>query len=590
MQKIRINKLHAELNYNMIDEKYHIFNITTSEKYFKQGASIFDESLLEENVLSVCFQKGNSFYILMNRANANKRAIVNHLHSCNGGEKITVELKKGSEIPKHILVQLFLNALSNYDDDELAFNNLTGHLYCYHRTWLKYSKGEISQIHALEINVKEDLLLLSSVRTFSSEKLKSKIEFKKRKFEEYPKYVFGASRTLRRRLKDDNEVAYIMRQVRGVKKEIPFLLIQNLEKYESSKIGMIDRIISLSNKQYSQFLNLSFKEYLEVARVDYKTENKNENKDIITSLLSNVKINVIDCIGDTYSQTACENLKELFLLNYNHKIHFSTKLCKSALNIRLIHNKEYYLDDDQYLSNTKGYVVQHITLEDFNTSALFAVNSIITELLIKDDLKNGKISLYNWEKLAFNKTWLFAYSEKVEEGNRYFIMSIKPDGSFSIKEQELDLFSYNEYTMFVELFEDRATTARCIVSDGENISIVLDTDLFTLPNYEDIKERLVIGDNYLRNEIAREELLSACLDVKFFRVEDKEYFFVGIIGNGMQPTIQCAANVRAVEIYKGNLNFQELLPLMSVTFVRNGQLTILPFPIKYIREYINIIN
>ena len=58
----------------------------------------------------------------------------------------------------------------------------------------------------------------------------------------------------------------------------------------------------------------------------------------------------------------------------------------------------------------------------------------------------------------------------------------------------------------------------------------------------------------------------------------------------MQPTIQCAANVRAVEIYKGNLNFQELLPLMSVTFVRNGQLTVLPFPIKYIKEYINLNN
>jgi hypothetical protein len=167
-------------------------------------------------------------------------------------------------------------------------------------------------------------------------------------------------------------------------------------------------------------------------------------------------------------------------------------------------------------------------------------------------------------------------------------MSIAPDGQFSIKEQKLDLFSYNEYSMYVEMFVDREDTARCIVSDGENISIILDTDLFTLPRYEEIKERLSKGDTYLRNEISREELLSSCLDVKSFYLDGKEHFFVGIIGNGMQPTIQCAANIRAVEIYKGNLIFQELLPLMSVTFVRNGQLTILPFPIKYIKEHINL--
>jgi hypothetical protein len=542
-------------------------------------------------VQSVCFQKGNNFYLLTQKSEVNKKAIANYLQSCDGGDKITVDVRKALDVPVHILIQLFLNALSNYDDEELAFNNLTWHLYCYHRAWLKHAQNEISQIHSLEINVKENLLFLMSVRTFTSEKLKSKIEFKKKKFEEYPKYVFGASRTLRRRLKGDQETSYIMRQIRGAKKELPFLLIQNLEKYESSKIGMIDKIISLCNKKYSQFINLSFKEYVEAARVDYKTENKNENKAIIQNLLDDVKINVIDCIGDNYSKTACENLQAIFSSSYNKKLNFSSRLSKAALNIRLIHNKAYYLDDDdQYLVNKKGYVIQHITLEDFNTSALFASNSIITELFIKEDLQRGKISLFNWEKLAFSKNWHFAYAEKTEEGNRYFVMSIAPDGQFSIKEQKLDLFSYNEYSMYVEMFVDREDTARCIVSDGENISIILDTDLFTLPRYEEIKERLSKGDTYLRNETSREELLSSCLDVKSFYLDGKEHFFVGIIGNGMQPTIQCAANVRAVEIYKGNLNFQELLPLMSVTFVRNGQLTVLPFPIKYIKEYINLNN
>ncbi len=49
-----------------------------------------------------------------------------------------------------------------------------------------------------------------------------------------------------------------------------------------------------------------------------------------------------------------------------------------------------------------------------------------------------------------------------------------------------------------------------------------------------------------------------------------------------------AANIRKIEAYKdGALMFDELLGLMNVTFVHNGQLTVLPFPFKYLREYVN---
>lgn len=32
--------------------------------------------------------------------------------------------------------------------------------------------------------------------------------------------------------------------------------------------------------------------------------------------------------------------------------------------------------------------------------------------------------------------------------------------------------------------------------------------------------------------------------------------------------------------------FDKLLPTMNVTFVHNGQLTVLPFPFKYLREFV----
>lgn len=55
----------------------------------------------------------------------------------------------------------------------------------------------------------------------------------------------------------------------------------------------------------------------------------------------------------------------------------------------------------------------------------------------------------------------------------------------------------------------------------------------------------------------------------------------------MNRSINNAATIRKIEGYKNSeIFFDKLLPLMNVTFVRNGQLTVQPFPFKYLREYV----
>ena len=50
--------------------------------------------------------------------------------------------------------------------------------------------------------------------------------------------------------------------------------------------------------------------------------------------------------------------------------------------------------------------------------------------------------------------------------------------------------------------------------------------------------------------------------------------------------VKDAPNIRSIISYdNGKIRFLELLPLMKVFFVRHGQLTVLPFPFKYLREY-----
>ncbi len=57
----------------------------------------------------------------------------------------------------------------------------------------------------------------------------------------------------------------------------------------------------------------------------------------------------------------------------------------------------------------------------------------------------------------------------------------------------------------------------------------------------------------------------------------------------LQYTANNATLIRKAEPVSGSAPiFNDLLPLMNVMFVKNGQLTVIPFPFKYIREYMNL--
>lgn len=86
-------------------------------------------------------------------------------------------------------------------------------------------------------------------------------------------------------------------------------------------------------------------------------------------------------------------------------------------------------------------------------------------------------------------------------------------------------------------------------------------------------------------------LLENVLDIKYFIDENTDgkgirsfNYYVGMTRKALQSSIHNASIVRQV-IAEKELEFEELLPLMAVDFVRIGEYTVLPFPFKYIREY-----
>ena len=87
---------------------------------------------------------------------------------------------------------------------------------------------------------------------------------------------------------------------------------------------------------------------------------------------------------------------------------------------------------------------------------------------------------------------------------------------------------------------------------------------------------------------SKEEIFDATVDIKYFGETDNEaYYFVGCSKASIQSSLKDSCHLRKIVAVNkdSKLVFQQLLPTMDVDFVRTGQSTVIPFPFKYIREY-----
>ena len=592
---IKTNKLLYKIDKQAIALEYDFFLIETIDKYIKKGSYILDAPTLNHNVKSIIFESGRKAFMMMRKNDQNRFLIKELISSIEEGSKLSVAEVKTQDIHDHVLLQLLLNALSSYDSNILKFNNLTGHLYCFHPEWIKRGKEKkediIWKIPCMEFRITRDCYIEMNVRTFTSERLKKKISFTKRKFEEYPKYIISKDNTLCRRLSDSAEPGFIMRQIDGTKSEIPFLDFHNEKEFDKCKVGTLAKVIEAFNTKYESLASMECAYVPESGRIDYKKSAAKENSARIQELLHEIGVHIVDRIGDDYSKQFTDNLCSLLTQKYKIIASVGKRIKKDALNICVIHNAEYYEGiQDPYDNISDGVAIQHVTLEDFADNAEFAISTVIHEVLIKKDLENGRVSLFDWTGLGLTEDISFGTEVKSDKETKYFFMKLHPDGLFDIQEQEFTLFETNEYTDCVNIFEDAKTkgeTVKGLIRDEQGrINIIKDTGIITLPEAQKIKELLSSGDTKLRGKYRREELLSSCLDIKTYTEGDKQYYYVGTIGEGMRWKIPRAANVRCIEGYQGApLMFDRVLPTMNVTFVHNGQLTVLPFPFKYLREY-----
>ncbi|MGL5382206.1 MAG: hypothetical protein ACRDCC_01795 [Culicoidibacterales bacterium] len=611
---LAINQLVATFDYQKLAENYQFFQIKTTEKFFRMGSQLLDSPLLTNNVLAIQYERGNCLYIMMRYHELNHRQLGELLKTSEERETTTYGVIEPQQLKQHHLLQILFNSLWASKYEEFQCSNLTGRLIAYHSSWIKaekYAKHEkcIKQIHTLEFKIREGNQLDIVGRTFSNVRFKKMMKFsKKARYEDFPKFTYTVQNLLQRQRKETaNEETFILRQIGNKRKSHEFLNIKNLQKFETTKLGMLAKVLEQFEYQFGNCVQLQFQTIPEHTQIQGINRT---NPSGLRSLQGNTRklqkpLTIIDMIKTEQSQEVCNELVTILNQSGFVKAKMGKRLSKGNYNLKVIHEKEYYTlaeEVDPY-EKRPGYIVQHVSIEALKLEKQpkkdlpALLQTLLNELYIKEDLQVQKIELYDWQKLEYSQAWTFVLPHEVvtEEANQkqtqYYAMVVQPDGSFEIKQHQEDLFNTSLTQSLVNICEQAVRTSEKVIgvvcNERGEINLIRETHLYPIPEILAIKKQLRAGQTQLRNKEQRDQLLNAMLDITWFQYQAGYYYFVGSVGNGVQATFSVANRIRKVESYQNDpIFFDKLLDLMNVHFVRNNRLTVIPFPFKYLREYI----
>lgn len=724
--------LFSNENYQNIAQDFWVYKFTTLNLSYQY--SLIDDLKQDlPNVKSVVYLQGKAFYALFEKVNfKNDFELEDKIKSVvNGTEEVQfsqiINLIDENEIDKRHLAQLLFNSLANTSSKNAKCSNITGSLY-----WVtkaveakeKEDKAKMTwQYITLKLELDYHLHLKIEVKTFSNLLMTGKMNFANRKtqLKDYVQYeiLSGNIRSMRR-LKSNEynkkpETTYILAQADGKKSTVSFLDFSDLNSFETSKSGVLYLFLKEVQEQLSKYITIKFVE------LPFSQEKTEFDKQLSDSVKAKIKafyqskpivINIADSLKDDPKAIQLAQDLQTFLTDKEREYKVPNvsigNLSENTLNIRIIRNKENYDEqNDEHCSKYqngkyRNFLVHHITTDDFGielektkkseTKKMLsspAIDVILKESYIKNDIKEGKITILDW---TFGE-WLFMGKEEIKEetqnskdkkyafhllkvlenGNLEFI-TCPPDQVFSNSDYERLKSIYQNY----DKFNGREFLNCLLVSNHQDINLIFETPRFTIQEIEKIGETLELeaqetelqksqvlamlgkfvaenqsftSDEKLQNTLNRlknfkdklskdelnnlfeeqglnnrtkikkafcdfyyqnseqflgkkdvlhhffkgkeeiEELFASNTNI-YYQDENatEALYFVGVVPKQIQTSFQNATNIRKIKVVKNlkmqqsQLVFDQLLQTMAVDFVKQGSLTVLPFPFKYLRE------
>lgn len=684
------NRISVDYNMENIDADFDIFRVEKANKdYYKYN--ILDSAVYEFKAAAVQWTFGATALVLFRKGEVTeqqfKEAIMKEYEDVKI-QKIDLfdsEQCKCFQYQKRLLAQLLINSMRTPNHDAFRYSNLTGKLFYHDPAW----KYKDRFIRFLEIVIDPGMYLNLNHETF-----------KRVENESLGTHVIDPKTgEFRKKLKSDTNVTtYKKGSLKHNHFRVDNFDMTDYTHFCKSKMGVMEQFLKDVKENLSKYISIELMEREDAREFDISNWEKAGISDSeYGELLKKKGVVIVDEIGTKKSKEIVNSLSVELLEHYGVEVTIGD-LTLEAYNIRIIHNEEYYIENElpDPHNNIKGYIVQHMTeeAEHFTESSGSspAVRKIVQELIIKGDVKERFISIYDWKRLDSGKSWTFILRErrKTEFGENtrhvnfanievknyfdYYRLQIDCNGkmdfdSFCDADNEVSE-EWEKICCAYDLVESKQFRVKnkidgLFYSDIDNIHAIIETREKSLPNITalmnmlretDEKQKvqkdvliqamndfeLAYQDYYENVELGKEKLLEkeemitkkevkkvlnmrtnvASLFNRFFHEKfgiwifgewrkeefdaiyqignllnikyeynDNDYddghtfvYYVGAKSKRISYPNACC--MRKVVSFGDEIEYEELLPLMAVEFVRNNQYTVLPFPYKYLREYI----
>ena len=665
------NRFEVTFDYENIIRDFDIYAVTKeSKKLYK--TNILDLPRAQFHARAVQYLWGATALVLFDKHTVQESVFRTMLQENYPDVKVMrIDVMNESERQKwfkkdeYLLLNLLINTLKSPKNQPFCYNNLTGALYyrCSEWRWKNF-------IWFLNIHFDYDMLLQLSVTTFM-------------RVTKNGNYLFDENTgSFRKRLSEDDcrGELYIKHSYLKKHNTVDFIRYRDFQEFCKSKLGVMERFLRDVKEKLGNYLTLKAALPGETTIVNPKKRSNSD--DNIKHLLADYSLNISDCVDSELSKDVIVQLVHKLWEKYHVEVQIGN-LQKGMLNLRIIHNGNYYGDHeelhDPHEDDVSGYIVQHVTVEDFvkkttGEIAKHGFQKIMEELLIKTDNQQRKMTAFDWESLQLSHPYLFAVRRRDPDDSDkkeyvYYQVKVNPDGSldydcFNSKED----VAFEKHEKLIRAYERLAAALyrqgseiECVMEDGEgNYHAIGKTKEFTRPDtsilydvlcqtqpkavvskekllscldtfiatheaqksaalalktqilqYEDIPTKGSIhkmmnmksNDNIILNRWLHEEcglwiyseFKSAASGTEMKNLEKIQYYpdkwdgnsFYYFVGskNGAKDTVSRACTIRRVTSETKLITPDFLFSMLAVDFVRHGQYTVIPFPIKYLREY-----
>lgn len=499
------NRMNIQFHYDAIRKDFVIFHI------HKESGNYYTSPLLDEihrlgRCDAVVYQNGSSCYALFsNKAQKSFFPLLKEkAHSIDSA--VTVQPIEPESLHSSILAQLLSNALPILLDDYANYSNTQGKLY-YRIPNDKNAKKASHSFSMLQIRFNRNLEIAMSVQSFTAIR-------KGQETAHQAQYLFDPDTGELRRALDSDRVSiprYLNRAPsRKQKASLAFLRFDKLENYHASKVGILHRYLKDVENTLSSYITLS---PVSIHESEHYIPDPGQLLDTLRETrnrLSAIPFYLEDFVQDSHSNFLV-SLIEQELAHYSH-VHILTGTpVPGSIVLRIIHNQDWYANQklpDPHKLDHPGYIVQHITVEDFQITGYSrrtkketedaALKKVLLEIAIKLDLHTGVIRTYPWRnlELAGPIHFVLAIDQKDTSWFHCFQLTIQTDGQMKFDHWQSDSprKSITQIELTHAFLDSKGSRSRqidgLVYLEASSICKIQTTERYTLPNMEQLEHAL----------------------------------------------------------------------------------------------------